>query len=438
MQENYNNHIAVLQERTATLLQHQALDALIIHSGQLRMTFLDDHAYPFKVNPHFKHWLPLVNHPNCFLLVNGLDKPKLIFHRPEDFWHKVPDEPTDFWVDNFDIVYMQTFDQLPYLLPADRGNMAFIGENIEWADTLSIGQHNPQPVLDYLHYHRSFKTLYELDCMRQATTLAVSGHEAARDAFYEGHSEFAINQCYLSAIGQSDNQIPYSNIVASNESAAILHYTDLQNKPNNTDRMKSFLIDAGAEVNGYAADITRTYSYREDEFAELIVALNEQQLQSCKQIKVGLPYLDLHIDMHFRIAILLKEFGFIDMSLDQAVESGVTATFYPHGLGHFLGLQVHDMAGFMQDEKGTHLAAPDTHPYLRCTRMIERGQVFTIEPGLYFIPSLLAKLKKKPEANSVFWEKIDVFKAYGGIRIEDNIIVHQGHAENMTRDAGLA
>lgn len=437
MQENYNNHIAVLQERTAKILQRQALDALIIHSGQLRMAFLDDHAYPFKVNPHFKHWLPLVNNPNCFLLVNGLDKPKLVFYRPEDFWHKVPDEPTDFWVDSFDIVYMQTLDQLAYLLPNDRGNMAFIGENIKLADSLSIGQYNPQVVLDYLHYHRSFKTSYELDCMRQATALAVTGHQAASEAFYEGQSEFDINQRYLAAVRQGDNQIPYSNIVALNESAAILHYTALQNRPSNTDDLKSFLIDAGAEVNGYAADITRTYSYREDEFSELIAALNDQQLQSCKQITVGLPYQDLHIDMHFRIAIILKEFGFIDMSLDEAVESGVTSTFYPHGLGHFLGLQVHDVAGFMQDETGTHLAAPDDHGYLRCTRMIERGQVFTIEPGLYFIPSLLAKLKKKPEAKLVYWDKVAVFMAYGGIRIEDNIIVHQDHVENMTRDAGL-
>ena len=82
MLENYKNHIAVLQERTATILQQQAIDSLIIHSGQLKMAFLDDHAYPFKVNPHFKHWLPLVNNPNCTLLVNGVDKPTLIFYRP--------------------------------------------------------------------------------------------------------------------------------------------------------------------------------------------------------------------------------------------------------------------------------------------------------------------------------------------------------------------
>ena len=437
MLENYKNHIAVLQERTATILQQQAIDSLIIHSGQLKMAFLDDHAYPFKVNPHFKHWLPLVNNPNCTLLVNGVDKPILIFYRPEDFWHKVPDEPTAFWVDSFDLVYMQKPEQLADLLPSDRGRMALISEDIELANDLSVGLHNPKAVLDFLHYHRSFKTTYELKCMRKANAIAVAGHHAAREAFYDGESEFAINQRYLQAVQQGDNQIPYSNIVALNDNAAILHYTALQTSPHNTDTLNSFLIDAGAEYHGYAADITRSYSYREDEFAELITALNEHELRICEQVEVGMPYVDLHIDMHFRIAILLQEFGFIDMSLDEAVESGVTATFYPHGLGHFLGLQVHDVAGFMQDETGTHLPAPPAHPFLRCTRVIERGQVFTIEPGLYFIPSLLAKLKQTPAARSVNWDKVDAFMPYGGIRIEDNIIVHADHAENMTREAGL-
>ena len=437
MRENYQSHIKVLQERTAKILKEQSIDALIIHSGQLKMTFLDDHAYPFKVNPHFKHWVPLTNNPNCCLLVDGVNKPKLVFYMPEDFWHKVPDEPTDFWVESFDIVYMQTADQLGDLLPSDRAGMAFIGEDAALSKGLGISNHNPKAVVDFLHFHRSYKTPYELDCMRKATAMAVIGHEAAREAFYEGESEFDINQRYLAAVRQGDNQIPYSNIVALNQNAAILHYTVLQKEPFDTDHLNSFLIDAGAEFHGYAADITRTYSYHGDEFSELITAMNEHELQICQQVKIGMPYLDLHLDMHLRIAQLLKQFGFVDMAAEEAVESGVTSTFYPHGLGHFLGLQVHDVAGFMQDEKGTHLSAPEAHAYLRCTRKIEAGQVFTIEPGLYFIPSLLAKLRKTDSAKQVNWDKVESFLPYGGIRIEDNLIVHADHVENMTRNAGL-
>ena len=438
MNKNYQNHIAILQERTSKILKEQSIDALLIHSGQLKMAFLDDHAYPYKVNPHFKHWVPLTNHPNCCLIVDGVNKPKLIFYMPEDFWHKVPDEPSEFWVSSFEMVYLQKADQLNDLLPSDRANMAFIGEDELLSKSLGIQKHNPKMVLDFLHYHRSYKTAYELDCLRNATAMAVDGHICAREAFYEGESEFDINQRYLAAIRQGDNQIPYSNIVALNQNAAILHYTVLQNESFDTDHLNSFLIDAGADYQGYAADITRTYSYRENEFAALIAAMNEQELEICQQVKIGLPYLDLHLDMHLRIGQLLKQFGFVDMSAEAAVEAGVTSTFYPHGLGHFLGLQVHDVAGFMQDETGTHVSAPEAHPYLRCTRTIEAGQVFTIEPGLYFIPSLLAKLNKTNAANNVNWDKVETFLPYGGVRIEDNLIVHADHVENMTRNAGLA
>ena len=135
---------------------------------------------------------------------------------------------------------------------------------------------------------------------------------------------------------------------------------------------------------------------------------------------------------------MLGQFGLIKCSAEAAVQQGVTSTFYPHGLGHFLGLQVHDVAGFMRDEMGTHLSAPAEHPFLRCTRVIEPNQVFTIEPGLYFIPSLLAKLKLSEQASVVNWERVERFVPYGGIRIEDNVIVHEDRIENMTREAGLA
>jgi len=438
MQSLYQDHIATLQQRSATILERQNLDALIIHSGQLKMAFLDDHSYPFKANPHFKHWLPLVSHPNCWLIVNGRDKPQLIFYRPDDFWHKVPDEPTDFWVDSVEIRYLQRKDQLASLLPSDPSNMAYIGEYPELAESLGIGHQNPQPVLDYLHFHRSYKTEYELDCLRGATKSAVAGHLIARAAFYAGESEFDINQHYLKAIRQGDNQVPYSNIVALNENCAILHYTQLQTEALENGDIRSFLLDAGAEFNGYAADITRSYSHKSDEFAGLVAALDEQQREICEVIKPGLSYVDLHIEMHYRTAAVLGQFGLIKCSAEAAVQQGVTSTFYPHGLGHFLGLQVHDVAGFMQDETGTHLSAPAEHPFLRCTRVIEPNQVFTIEPGLYFIPSLLAKLKLSEQASVVNWERVERFVPYGGIRIEDNVIVHEDRIENMTREAGLA
>ncbi|MOA46834.1 Xaa-Pro dipeptidase [compost metagenome] len=115
----------------------------------------------------------------------------------------------------------------------------------------------------------------------------------------------------------------------------------------------------------------------------------------------------------------------------------MTNAFFPHGLGHFLGLQVHDAGGFMQDERGTHLPAPEQFPYLRCTRVMEVGQVFTIEPGLYFIDSLLEPLRQSEQGKRVNWNKVEALRPFGGIRIEDNIVLHGDGVENLTRQAGL-
>jgi len=274
--------------------------------------------------------------------------------------------------------------------------------------------------------------------MREAQKIAVNGHRSAKEAFLSGMSEFDINLAYLSATGQRENEVPYGNIVALNEHAAVLHYTTLQQNP--PAQLHSFLIDAGAEYNGYAADITRTYAAQpEGDFAALLHDLNTEQQSLIASIKTGVRYTDYHVQMHHRIAKLLKAHKLVvDISEEAMVEQNLTGPFLPHGLGHPLGLQVHDVGAFMQDETGTSLAAPSQYPYLRCTRIIQPGMVLTIEPGLYFIDSLLAPWRESSLSKHFAWDRIKAMQPYGGIRIEDNIVIHDKHIENMTRDLKLA
>ncbi len=167
--------------------------------------------------------------------------------------------------------------------------------------------------------------------------------------------------------------------------------------------------------------------------------MNAEELALIATLKAGVRYTDYHLQMHQRIAKLLVKFDLVHgISEEALVAEDLTGPFMPHGLGHPLGLQVHDVAGFMQDESGTHLAAPAQYPYLRCTRVIQSGMVLTIEPGFYIIDSLLAPLRAGKFSAHFNWQALDALKPYGGIRIEDNVVIHANRVENMTRDLHLA
>ncbi len=431
----YSQHILQLNRRVTEIVQRENMNGLVIHSGQLHRQFLDDMDYPFKVNPHFKAWLPVIDNPNCWLIINGQDKPQLIFYRPVDFWHKVADEPSDFWAAEFDIKLLTKADKVIEFLPQDIQNWAYIGEHIDVAKVLGFDVVNPDAILNYLHYHRATKTDYELVCLRRANELAVKGHQAAKSEFYRGGSEFQIQQAYLAAVGQGENEMPYGNIIALNRNASILHYM-AQEYQSPTQRL-SFLIDAGASFNGYAADITRTYAFEKNQFGDLIGAMDKLQQEIIAIMKPGVRYLDLHIMTHHKLAQLLLDFNIAKGSTTSLVEQHITNVFFPHGLGHMLGVQVHDMGGFLHDDTGCYVAAPKEYPFLRCTRTLAENHVLTIEPGVYIIDSLLQDLQQDQRSQQVNWDMVEMLRPYGGIRIEDNVIVHQGHNENMTRNLGL-
>ena len=432
---DYAKHIETLQQRTKEALERESIDGLVIHSGQSKVMFLDDNHYPFHVNPQFKAWLPVIDNPNSWLVVDGVNKPKLIFYRPVDFWHKVPPEPTAFWTEHFEIVMLQQANQVEKFLPYDKDRYAYIGEFIEVARALGFSLVNPDRVLHYLHYHRAYKTDYELACMRAANATAITAHRAAEHAFLRGKSEFDINLAYLNAARQGDNQVPYCNIVALNENAAILHYMVLESQP--PQQHRSFLIDAGAGFNGYASDITRTYCNQTHEFSDLIASVDNLTKLLATHLQPGTEYADIHRQAHAGIAAILADAEIVNLSAEEIIQRGISKTFFPHGIGHFLGLQVHDVGGHISDERGTPKPVPDDHPFLRCTRTVEARQVFTIEPGLYFIDSLLDDLRTTENSQYINWDRIAEFKPFGGVRIEDNIIVHNTSVENMTRDGGL-
>ena len=431
----YADHLAVLHQRTAEALARGGFDHLVIPSGTLLYQAFDDRDYPYAVNPHFKHWLPVTRAPGSWLVVTPGAKPKLLYLQPFDYWHVVPQAPSGYWVDHFDIVVIRTPEAALPHLPATAARCAIVGE--AQSALGEFAPNNPAPVLDYLHYHRAYKTPYEIEMMRRASARGVRGHRAAERAFRAGASEFGIHLAYCQAAGQDAMELPYSNIVALDEHAAILHYTDRDRVPPKPAR--SFLIDAGASHEGYACDITRTYAWDTgSEFQRLIDAVDAAQQRMCDQVRAGHDYRRLHLDAHLMLAGVLREFGILRMSPEAALETGVSSAFFPHGIGHGIGLQVHDVAGFAESDRGGSIPKPDGHPYLRLTRTLEPGMVVTIEPGIYFIDMLLDPLRDSPHADAIDWARIAEFRPYGGIRIEDDVVCTDGEPINLTREAFAA
>ena len=435
----YADHIHQLQNRYEQLLDSQGYDGLLIHSGCGKNYYLDDNHLPFKSNPQLQLWLPLSQHPQSSLLIRPAQKPTLFYYNPTDFWYKAAGAPEGFWTEHFEIVEISHGESCKAFLNGIK-NLAFIGEEEALAASWGLKNINPQPLVAALHWHRAIKSEYEIDCLRQANQIAARGHRAAQESFDQGGSEFDIQMAYLAATSQRENQLPYGNIVALNQNAAVLHYQLYE--LSSPQHRHSFLIDAGATCNGYAADITRTYgsaggakSAEAELFAELIGALDAAQLALVEEISVGQSFVDLHQRMCLRIASLLQQFGLVEATAEAQLEQGILRAFFPHGLGHLLGLQVHDMGGLQSDAQGTPAPAPENHPFLRLTRELEEGMVFTIEPGIYLIDSLLAELKGRDASKSVNWDLVDRLRPFGGIRIEDNILLSGTGCENFTRDA---
>ncbi len=429
----YPDHIATVRARHDEALEAAGAQHAVIFSGEPLPMFLDDNYYAFKANPHFVSWAPLTALPLSYIVYTRGEKPRLIYYQPKDYWHVVPGAPEGYWTHAFDIEIVNSIDQVGDLLPDDTDRTILLGEILSDGYAFGIERINPSTAMNKLHYARGVKTEYELACMRLASTRGAMGHRAAEDAFRNGASEYEIHLAYGKAVGHTDTELPYNNIIALNDHGAVLHYTHLKREA--PADIHSFLIDAGAQVHGYASDITRTYAYQDTRFGEMIDRMDQLQRDVTSRISAGVNYADLHVATHELTANVLLETELATGSVEALIESRVTAAFFPHGLGHLIGIQVHDVGGFMLDDTATHIDPPDGHPYLRLTRALESNMVITVEPGIYVIDMLLDELRGTDAESLINWDTVDWMRPYGGIRIEDDVRVTPDGCENLTRDA---
>jgi Xaa-Pro dipeptidase len=413
----HKEHVARLHAAYRAALERHSLDAVLIHSGSLAAkTRFDDQDWPLRPTPHFQHWLALAE-PDCYLLV-GQDKPILFRPPATSFWETRPELLAPWILEPFDI-------HESVALPAGK-RLAFIGEHADKSFGLDVST----ALIAELDALRTHKTPYEIACIAQANALAARGHEAVRAAFAAGETnELALHLLFLKATEQDDPETPYKNIVASGKNAATLHHVTYRKDASGA---PSLLLDAGATYFGYCSDITRTWVRGSGAgvttFAKLVYAIEAMQQSLCDAIRGGDTYEALHDLSHRLTSGVLREVKIVRDLSDEAIDAkGISRAFYPHGLGHSLGLQTHDV--------GCAVIKPRAdNPFLRNTSVIERDQVFTIEPGVYFIESLLRPLREGEHAKHIDWALVDALAPLGGVRIEDDILVLPSSIRNFTRE----
>lgn len=425
----FQNHVNIRQRTTEDALQFTKFDALVISSGCPFTYFSDDCDAPFRRTPHFSHWTPMEGAHHLLVIKPG-SKPKLIRYAPDDYWYEQSPLGNPFWANAFEI-YEATTIEAAWDAIGLTGHVAYIGNETELAEKAAF-EVNPGDLTARLDWERAYKTDYEVSCIEEAIVLGLKAHEAGRLAFLNGASELEIHQAYTQSIGCLDHELAFSSIVAMNEKSATLHYENKRTLRNG----KTLVLDCGATVRGYRSDITRTFAspacdYR---FKFLLAGMEKLERELANSVRPGLPFGELHHVAHIKIATLLREVGILYADPEEAAKKGWTRPFFPHGLGHHLGIQCHDVGGKLASPDGTPQPPPENHPTLRNTRTLEAGHLVTIEPGLYFIPMLLKPYRGGSDSNLFDWALIDELTPLGGIRIEDNVIATENGSRNITRE----
>lgn len=426
----YQDHIAEVTANITKILAKLELPGLVIDAGAGELFFEDDQHKTFRPYHHFSYLCPHRRTHHQIVITPG-EKPKLLFYQPTDFWEDFQPITDEFWTDSFD-VQMHAHPDNIWGAVKTYSSYGYLGPAIAKAKDAGL-QTEVRTLVQRMNWHRLYKTPYEAYCLDKASEIGARGHVAAKEAFFNGESEFGIHLAYLKGVAATDEELPYTPIIALNEKAAVLHY---HYKRHQIDNPQLFLIDAGANYNGYASDITRTYLKKgaHPVMKELIGGVDWLQQELCQKVEVGTSFAELHAITNLAISQMLLDQGVLTgLTAEDAVSKDLSKVFLPHGLGHALGIFVHDVGAQQKDPEGNPVDPDPKYPKLRTSRQIEPGNYYTIEPGLYFIDMLLGPEREGDNKGHFNWPLIDELLPLGGIRIEDNIMVTADGPENYTR-----
>jgi Xaa-Pro aminopeptidase len=286
-----------------------------------------------------------------------------------------------------------------------------------------------------LNHVRRQKDDIELARMRAAERATRAGFAAIAPLIEPGRSEREL-QIELEAafFRNGADFLAFDTIVGSGPNSAVLHFPPTSRRFADGELV---LIDAGAEYRGYASDITRTYSAsggftpEQQELYAIVAAASARATERCT---AGTEWRDVHRTAALVIAEGLVELGLLRGEPESLVERGAQGLFFPHGVGHMVGLGVRDAGEVLRGREPPE----DEFPRLRVDLPLLPGHVFTVEPGIYFVPALLedADLRKR-HRDAVDWERAEAMLGFGGIRIENNVLITDDGNEVLTADVPL-
>lgn len=284
---------------------------------------------------------------------------------------------------------------------------------------------------DELSRVRRPKDAVELHRMRAAAA-ATREAFAALEAFVRpGVTEREVQiELEMTALRAGADAMAYDTIVGSGPNAAVLHFAPTQRRLGEGELV---LIDAGGECRGYASDVTRTYvaggSFSAEQ-AEIYTIVQESLEGALEHCRPGVEWRDVHRLAAVRIAEGLAGVGLLRGSAESLVDSGAVGLFFPHGIGHLVGLGVRDAGGILPERRDQ----PPPYPNLRIDLPLEPGMVVTVEPGIYFVPAILRDARRRETyRDEVAWDRVDRMLGFGGVRIEENALITESGHEILTR-----
>ncbi len=314
-----------------------------------------------------------------------------------------------------------------HFLPPYRGDRLVQINQLWGADVSKIKENASTELVNAVVKLRSIKDEYEITEIEKAIDIAYDMHVTAMKMAKEGVVEREISGTMEGISLAQGGPVSFPIILTINGQTLHNHFHG-----NTLTKGRMMIADAGAETTmHYSSDITRTvpvggkFSPRQKEIYEIVLDANVKAIEA---IRPGIKYREIHLLACKVIAEGLKKIGLMKGDMDAAVKAGAHALFMPHGLGHMMGLDVHDMEGLGENNVGydekTKRATQFGTAYLRLARELQAGFVITVEPGCYFIPELIDQWKSKG-TNSEFinFDKVETYKDFGGVRIEDDVLV---------------